>query len=111
MAASTPLPTIEAVSVSDATVSAYPNRLIAVKDVKPLPKGYLAVYRVSGVKKFEIDVFDPQGRYVYALIPPPEVKMDEAQFFNFGFGTVEETGDSFAYREYRVNNLPEVFGK
>ena len=92
-------------------LSAYPNRLIAVKDVKPLPKGYLAVYRVSGVKKFEIDVFDPQGRYVYALIPPPEVKMDEAQFFNFGFGTVEETGDSFAYREYRVNNLPEVFGK
>ncbi|MGZ4886467.1 MAG: hypothetical protein ACXVJK_01945, partial [Candidatus Aminicenantales bacterium] len=62
-------------------LSAYPDRLVAVKDVKPLPKGYLAVYRVAGVKKVEIDVFDPKGRYLYALIPPGDVKMDEAQFF------------------------------
>lgn len=92
-------------------LSAYPDRLIAIKDLMPLPKGYLAVYRVSGVKKFEIDVFDPQGRYLYALIPPAGVKMDGAQFFASGFGTVEEAGDSLVYREYRVKNLPEVFGK
>jgi hypothetical protein len=92
-------------------LSAYPDRLIAVKDLARLPKGYLAVYRVSGIKKFEVDVFDPQGSYLYALDPPPDVKMDKAQFFNFGFGTVEEAGDSFVYREYRIKNLPEVFGK
>ncbi|MGZ7065164.1 MAG: hypothetical protein ACXVI6_02285 [Candidatus Aminicenantales bacterium] len=92
-------------------LSAYPDRLVAVKDVKPLPKGYLAVYRVAGVKKVEIDVFDPKGRYLYALIPPGDVKMDEAQFFNFGFGTVEQAEESPIYREYRVKNLPEVFAK
>jgi hypothetical protein len=92
-------------------LSAYPDRLIAIKDLMPLPKGYLAVYRVSGVKKFEIDVFDPQGRYLYACIPAPDVDMNKAQFFASGFGTVEEAGDSLVYREYRIKNLPEIFGK
>jgi hypothetical protein len=92
-------------------LSAYPDRLVAIKDVMPLPKGYLAVYRVSGVKKFEIDVFDTQGRYLYALVPPPGVKMDRAQFFSSGFGTIEDAEDYPLYREYRVKNLPEVFGK
>jgi hypothetical protein len=92
-------------------LSAYPDRFIAIKDVQPLPKGYLAAFRVTGAEKFEIDVFDPQGRYLYVLIPPPDVKMDRVQFFAFGFGTVEQAEESPIYREYRVNNLPEVFGK
>lgn len=92
-------------------LSAYPDRLIAIKEVMPLPKGYLAVFRVSGVKKFEIDVFDSQGLYLYAVLPPPDVKMDEVHFFSFGFGTVEESGDYPVYREYWIKNLPEIFGK
>jgi hypothetical protein len=92
-------------------LSAYPDRLIAIKGIMPLPKGYLAVFRVMGFEKLEIDVFDFEGRYVYALIPPTGVNVDGVQFFEFGFGTVEEAGDSFVYREYRVKNLPEVFGK
>ena len=92
-------------------LSAFPDRLVAIKDVKTLPKGGLAVYRVSGVKKFEIDVFDTQGRFLYTLIPPPDVKMGEAQFFSNGFATVDEAGDFPIYREYRVKNLPELFGK
>jgi hypothetical protein len=37
--------------------------------------------------------------------------MDRVQFFAFGFGTVEQAEESPIYREYRVNNLPEIFGK
>ena len=92
-------------------LSAYPDRLIAIKSVMPLPKGSLGVTRVVGVNKVEIDVFDPEGRYIYALQPPPDVNLDGAKFFSFGFAAVEEAGDSLVYCEYRVKNLPELFRK
>jgi hypothetical protein len=40
-------------------LSVYPNTLVTYKDIKILPNGYLAVYRVSGVQTYEVDVFDP----------------------------------------------------
>jgi len=92
-------------------LDAYPDRFVAIKDVSPLPRGYLAVYRVTGAEVFEIDIFDPKGQYLYALIPPAGVRMDRAQFFATGFGTIEENEDSFVYREYRIKNLPEIFGR
>jgi hypothetical protein len=92
-------------------ISAYPARYIAIKDVKPLPQGYLAAFRVSGPEMFEIDIFSPKGEYLYALIPPPDVKMTDASFFSTGFATVEKAEDYSVYREYRIKNLPEIFGK
>jgi hypothetical protein len=92
-------------------LEAYPDHFVAIMNVLPLPKGYLAVIRVKGAEAFEIDVFDPSGRYLYALIPPVGFKADKTQFFATGFAAIEESEDSFVYREYRVKNLPEVFGK
>ncbi len=92
-------------------LSAYPDKYVAFKDVLPMPKGYLAAYRVTGPEQFEIDVFSPKGEYLYALIPPPGPDLNRALFFSSGFGTVETSGDSFVYREYRIKNLPEIFGK
>jgi hypothetical protein len=43
-------------------------------------------------------------------MPPTDVKMDHAYFFSSGFATVEQDGDYSVYREYRITNLPEVFG-
>jgi len=91
-------------------IAAYPDRFVAIANVRPLPKGYLAVFRVSGPGVFEIDVFSPEGEYLYALVPPPGVKLDEAEFFSSGFAIVEQDGDYSVYREYRIKNLPEVFG-
>ena len=92
-------------------LDAYPEQFVAIFDIAILPKGYWGVLRVAGVEKIEIDVFDPDGRYLYALIPPAVVKMDKAQFFETGFATVEEAEDSFVYREYRIKNVPAIFGK
>jgi hypothetical protein len=92
-------------------LDAYPDRFVAVYGLAPLPRGHLAVFRVTGAKKYEIDVFDPEGRCLYALVPPPGVKMDQAAFFATGFATIEEDGDYQVYREYRVKNLPGIFGK
>ncbi len=91
-------------------LDAYPDTLVAIKSVKILPRGYLAVYRVSGPRTFEIDVFDPEGRFVYILKAPDEVSMDEARFYNFGFSTLETRNDFKFYVEYKVKNLSEIFG-
>jgi hypothetical protein len=92
-------------------LSAYPDRFVAFKDLLSMPKGHLAAYRVTGPEQFEIDVFSPKGEYLYALIPPLGPDFNRALFFSTGFGTVESSGDSFVYREYRIKNLPEIFGK
>jgi hypothetical protein len=91
-------------------IGAYPDKFVAIFNIRPLPKGHLAVYRVSGVEKFEIDVFSPQGECLYSLVPPKDAKMDEAVFFSTGFATIEQDGDYSVYREYRIKNLPAVFG-
>jgi hypothetical protein len=90
-------------------LDAYPDTLMAVKSVNSLPKGYLAVYRVSGPKMFEIDVYDPEGRFVYILKVPDEISMEDAIFYDFGFSTLENRDDFRFYVEYKVKNLPEIF--
>lgn len=92
-------------------LDAYPDHFVALKNFHVLPKGYLAAYRVTGPEMFEIDVFSPKGEYLYAVLPAPGVDMEKVRFFSSGFGTVESKGDSFVYREYRIKNLPEIFGK
>ena len=91
-------------------LSVYPDTLVAIKDIKTLPEGYLAVYRVSGVKTFEVDVFDPEGRFVYIMKPPQEVSLEAAKFLSFGF-TIRETKEDGleVYAEYRIKNLPDIF--
>jgi hypothetical protein len=92
-------------------LSAYPDRYAAIRDIAAFPKGYLAVYRISGFEAFEIDIFSPKGEYLYILVPPAGVNIDDARFFSSGFATVEQDGDSSVYREYRIKNLPEIFGR
>jgi hypothetical protein len=92
-------------------IAAYPDRFVAITNIRLLPQGHFAVFRVSGPGMFEIDVFSPEGECLYALIPPDGVKMDEAVFFSSGFALIEPDGDYSVYREYRIKNLPEVFGR
>ncbi len=93
-------------------LDAYPDRFLAIKEVAALPRGYLAVFCVTGPEMSEIDVFNPKGEFVYALIPPPGIDMKiQVQFFPAGFAVVETQDDSVVYREYRIKNLPEIFGK
>jgi len=91
-------------------LSVYPNTSVAFKDIKILPKGYLAVYRVSGVKTFEIDVFDPEGKFMYIMKPAKKVSLDEVKFYSFGFATTETQEDGLIfYVEYKIKNLPDIF--
>jgi hypothetical protein len=90
-------------------LNAYPDELVAIREMKVLPKGYLAVYWVSGIKEYMIDIFDDTGKYVYMIEPSEGLPLDRADFYDFGFTTVETVDDYPVYVEYRVNNLPEIF--
>jgi len=92
-------------------IDAYPDTLAAIRDLAVLPKGYLAVYRIVGPKKFEIDVYEPDGKYVYILKLPEEVTLRRAKFYDFGF-TTQMTRDEFpVYCEFRIKNVPEIFNQ
>ena len=87
----------------------YPDKLMAIKEIKVLPKGYLAAYRITGLKEYEVDVFDDNGRYVYKIEAPEDIDLDRAVFHDFGFTIVEFVDDFPFYVEYRIKNLPEIF--
>ena len=91
-------------------LSVYPDTLVAIQQLKILPGGYLAVYRISGPKVFEIDVFDEEGKYLYVLKPPAGISLENAEFYDFGFAMTAMTEDEFqVYVEYKIKNLPEIF--
>jgi hypothetical protein len=44
--------------------------------------------------------------------PPEGVSLDEVKFYGFGFATKETQEDEFlVYTEYKIKNLPDIFGK
>jgi hypothetical protein len=92
-------------------LDAYPDHLVAMLGIEPLPNGYLLVSRISGPKESEIDVFDGEGRYIYALKPPQGQSFLRARFHAKGYGTTETKDEYQIYVDYRIKNLPEVFGK
>jgi len=59
--------------------------------------------------EFEIDVFDREGRYLFAVIPPPGIRMFNILIHRTGFSVIEPRDDLYVYREYRVQNLPGIF--
>jgi hypothetical protein len=89
--------------------AAFPEKLVVIKDIRVLPRGWLAVYRITGAELFEIDVFDPEGKYCYILEPPQGISLEKAVFYDAGFALVEEKGDLLVYADYRIKNLPEIF--
>lgn len=90
-------------------LSVFPNTMAAIQEISALPKGYLAVSRITGPDEVEVDVFDPDGKYIYILKTEPGVSLDGAEFIDFGFGKLEERDDLSIYVEYRIKNLPEIF--
>jgi len=77
--------------------------------LKILPNGYLAVYRIVGPRKYEIEVFDKDGVWQYTIKLPEGMTLNSEDFFSFGFSNIEEKDDFPVYVEYRVKNLPEIF--
>lgn len=92
-------------------LSVLPDTMAAIQEIKALPQGYLAVSRITGPGEAEVDVFDPDGKYMYILKTEQGVSLKGAEYYDFGFGKLEERDDLSVYVEYRIKNLPEIFRK
>ena len=90
-------------------LEAFPDNLAVILSLHTLPEGCLAVLRITGPKEVEIDIFDPEGRYIYALQVPKAMSLEQVQFFDRGFATQEMRDEYPVYVEYRVTNLPDIF--
>ncbi len=85
-----------------------PDYLCSIFKLKALAHGYLLVMSVKEMDKLNFDLFDPWGKFLYQLEPPGALY---DLFKVYGDGTVASLErDRQLYREYRVKNLPEVFG-
>lgn len=58
----------------------------------------------------EIDVYDPEGKYIYIIKAAEDISLERPAFYEFGFGIQEERDEMPIYVEYRIKNLPEIFG-
>lgn len=88
-----------------------PKSFCAVFVVRAMPHGYLAVFSIAGSSDYDIDIFDAEGRYIYRL-KFPGGKVPVVRFYGEGglIGIVDNVEDRDIYREYRIKNLPEIFG-
>lgn len=87
----------------------YPNQLNAIHNIQPMPGGNLGVFFISGFKKLSLDIFNPEGNYIYQVIIPEELNMTGAKFLSDGFATIIDTDDGYKYIEYQIKNLPDIF--
>ena len=92
-------------------LDAYPDRLVAMNDIQPLASGWILVRRVSGPRETEIDAFDAEGKYIYVLKLPGGLSPERVKFHDRGYSLTETKDEFQIYFDYRVKNLPEVFGK
>jgi hypothetical protein len=87
----------------------YPKTYAAIKKIEILKNGYVLVFRIAGMRNLEVDVFDLEGVYVYALQPPLGLSFEYASFHDGGFAATELEGDFRVYSDFRVKNLPKIF--
>jgi hypothetical protein len=75
-----------------------------------LPNNYFGIIRSINYRTAEIDIFDPEGRFVYILKSNKEIPdLWEVYFFNDGIGVIIHDAERDIYREYKVKNLPRIF--
>lgn len=88
-----------------------PASFCAILNLRPLPRGYFVVNRITGPRTYENDIFDPEGRYIYRLKFPGKEEPPVIRFYSEGLiGMVESIDERDVYREYRIKNLTEIFG-
>lgn len=79
--------------------------------MQPLPNNYLAVFKVSGLNKFEIDLFDSKGYFVYQIMLPDEMMETLPGFSGNKLITIRTKDDQDIYEEYQIIGFPEVFAE
>lgn len=92
-------------------LAVYPDQLMMMLKLSYLPGGQLGVFRITAPGRWQLDVFDREGTYLYALLFPDQFleKWSSLDFFESGFWLINRDGDYPVYEEYQIKNCPEIF--
>lgn len=88
-----------------------PTSFSVLLDLQPLPRGYLAVFKIRGLNNFEIDVFNSSGQFVYQFTLPGNMVNELPHFYGNMLSVIRTLDDRDIYEEYKVKGLPDVFDK
>lgn len=88
-----------------------PDHLCSIYDIKALPHGYLLVMSVKDKDNYYYDVFGPQGKFLYQLEFPKRITLAFKIYPDATLAMLTRKKDQEFYVEYRIKNLPEIFGK
>lgn len=88
-----------------------PGTFCAITGIEFIPRDHFVVRRKVGFRKDEADIFDKEGRFVYALKTSKEIpNFIRLRFFRNKVMIIKKLDDRDVYVQYRVKNLPEIFG-
>ena len=87
---------------------ALPDQLCSIEKILLFSNGYIGVYHIKGYERFELDIFDPGGKFLYVLKLPGDFKPYRFKFSEDILGVLNEKGDVMVYREYFVKPLSDI---
>ena len=92
-------------------LAVYPDQLMVMLNLTYLPGGELGVFRITAPHRWQLDVFDREGTYLYALVFPDRFleKWSAIDFLESGFSLINTEGEYPVYEEYQIKNCPEIF--
>jgi hypothetical protein len=86
-----------------------PAALNAIWGMAVLPRGHLAIKRITGLESVEIDLFDEEGRLLYTILPSAEIPdLRAVTIFGNSIGVVSELAEKNIYVEYKVKNIKGI---
>jgi len=87
-----------------------PAVFCALSGIFTLKNGYFGVKRVTGVESVELDIFDPEGRFVDLILPSgADLDLASFHFFEDSVGYIHHLEDRDVYSEYRIKNIPYLY--
>jgi hypothetical protein len=90
-------------------LSVYPSTYATINRIQIIKNGNILVFRITGIRKLEVDVFDADGTFKCTILPSKGISFENASFNNKGFSIRELKGDYFVYNDYVIKNIKNIF--
>ena len=95
-----------------AVARSLPPHFVYHNNIYIMPSGHFILRRITGYQKYEMDVFDRDGRFIHTIKPGPLYPdFSRTGFLNGKLAVFQEVQDRDVCILYRIKNLPHIFKK
>ena len=84
-----------------------PKNFCVVSSIKTLENGYFMVEIIKGIDKFEFNLFDNNGKFLYIL--KFDDNLSALRFYEDKVAGIESLDKGDSYVEYRIKNFNRIF--